>query len=55
MSIFTTIMLCMCAFIIGINSMGTALHPEKFPWNWPDFCGWLLFAAAMICWEVARK
>jgi Mg2+ and Co2+ transporter CorA len=55
MSWFAIIFLCLTAFIIGLNSMGTALHPEQFPWKWLEFFGWVFFAAAVICWDIARR
>jgi len=53
--IFTTVMLCFIAFILGVNTMGYSLMPEKFPLNWYEIVGWLLFASAIIAWTLGRK
>jgi hypothetical protein len=55
MSIIATVFLCVCTFAIAVMTCAAAFVPEKYDWNWWNFFGWLLFAASIICHEVAKK
>jgi hypothetical protein len=55
MSIIGVFGLCLASFVIAVYLSAYAFVPEKYPLNLWDVAGWLALAAAIICWEVAKK
>ena len=55
MSIFTVVMLCFTAFVIGVHISTYAFVPDKYPINWFELGGWVLYAVAIIAWEIGSK
>ena len=55
MSIINVFGLCFVSFAVAVYVSAYAFVPEKHPFNWWEVSGWLALAAAIICWEVAKK
>lgn len=55
MSVFSTAILAYTAFVLGIITAGYSIAPDKYPLNYWELAGWLMFAATTIVFEVSNK